>query len=150
MRACAVLIPSSSGQALEHGHSGGSRRVQRVLIPSSSGQALEPVLGPLAWVSWLRLNPFFVRASARTERRHRQRLPGGSSLNPFFVRASARTSKPSCYGPSARVLIPSSSGQALELDGGAELHPGFVLIPSSSGQALERWIQTTWFWRPPS
>ena len=138
---------------------GGLRRV--VSIPSSSGQALEqpPHSRPSSWhtsQSLLHqgkrsnlfgkqeldagrrgLNPFFIRASARTHHVARPLSPN-DGLNPFFIRASART-RISWQGTCrCQVSIPSSSGQALERQSGWEgRYRANVSIPSSSGQALE-------------
>ena len=106
------------------------------------------------------LNPFFVRASVRTQTTLRM-LTFVRCLNPFFVRASVRTSKESNSERNAAsqsllrqgkrsdtfyisseineaiVSIPSSSGQAFGRPALVVRRPsGLVSIPSSSGQAF--------------
>ena len=85
-----VLIPSSSGLVLEH------RRYPEPVAPvfrlnpffvrAGARTVRDLIVEALAW----RLNPFFVRAGARTLQSVRQKADTWS-LNPFFVRAGART-----------------------------------------------------------
>ncbi len=115
LRRPCVSIPSSSGRVLEQLRLIDACRTGWVSIPSSSGRVLERRPSCRRPAHARRLNPFFVRASARTTgrdakgfirwrvsipsssgrvlerapKRHGAILAGG--LNPFFVRASART-----------------------------------------------------------
>ena len=111
----AVLIPSSSGRAFERHAYAGEMQAELVLIPSSSGRAFERGAFGQWWAAGKRLNPFFVRESARTSKSildtrapRKVLIPSSSGralergtmpnmllnhqrLNPFFVRESART-----------------------------------------------------------
>ena len=119
-------------------HHGGCVHCQHgVSIPSSSGQALELRFALRRHGVGFGLNPFFIRASARTAHMARM-FAAKAGLNPFFIRASARTQRPFV----AAVRTPGS--QSLLHQGkrsNAAQHAGRacerVSIPSSSGQALE-------------
>ena len=133
-------------------------RQDRVSIPSSSGQAF----GQMTTCMWCEkpMSQSLLRQGKRSDTVADRPAPFVAGLNPFFVRASVRTQEGAESGSQSLVSIPSSSGRAFGLEVPVERivekrsqsllrqgersdhrprearSPADVSIPSSSGRAF--------------